>query len=167
MAGQGKYTIYAPESNSKNNLLAKLFPASPTAAYVGKEVEYRNVVVDSGNSNLLASKVQGDPYFGPDVNMDYAESPNLLQGAEGSWRQPGDPANSYVPDLTSPGPGKTDGVDKSDDPGLSAEDVKPTYVPGGPQTGTRNPADQAKKIASQVLGTDSKMKLGSSDSSGS
>jgi hypothetical protein len=166
MAGQGKYTVYAPESNAKNNLLARLFPNSPTAQYVGKEVDYRNVVVEQGNSILKNGTQPGDSYFGSGVDMDYSGSPDIVKNAEGAWKNAGDPANAYSPDLTSPGPGKTDGVDKSADPGIKSSDIKPTYVPGGPTGGTRNPAEYAKKIASQILGTNSKIKLGSSDSSG-
>jgi hypothetical protein len=167
MSGQGKYTVYAPESNAKNNLLAKLFPNSPTAQYVGKEVDYRSVVVSQGNENLKKGLQAGDSYFGPGVDMDYSGSPNVLSKSDGAWQKPGDPANSFTPDLTSPGPGKTEGTDKNSDPQIKSSDIKPTYVPGGPNTGTRNPAEYAKKIASQILGADSKIKLGSSDSTGS
>ncbi len=162
MAGQGKYTVYAPESNAKNSLLSKLFPASPTSAYVGKEVDYRALVVSQGNAYLKNGLQPGDSYFGNGVNMDYTDSPNLTAGADGSWKMSGDPANAYVPDLTSPGPGKTDGTDKNSNPEIKASDIKPNYVVGGPNTGTKNPAEYAQKIATQVLGVEGK--LGSSDS---
>ena len=164
MSGQGKYTIYAPESNAKNNLLSKLFPASPTSAFVGKEVDYRNIVVGSGNSSLKPSNQVGDSYFGTGVNLDFAGAPDILAGADGAWKNAGDPANSFAPDLSSPGPGKTDPTDKNTNPELKASDIKPTYVPGGPNTGTKSPAEYAKKVAAQVLGVQGKM--GSSDSSG-
>jgi len=164
MAGQGKYTNYAPESNAKNILLSKLFPASPTSAFVGKEVDYRTAVVSSGNTNLKPVSQVGDSYFGREVNLDFADAPDILAGAEGAWKQAGDPANSFSPDLSSPGPGKTDGVDKSRDPEIAASDIKPSYVPGGPNTGTKSPAAYAKKVAAQVIGIEGKM--GSSDSSG-
>lgn len=164
MAGQGKYTVYAPESNSKNNLLARLFPASPTSNFVGKEVDYRQIVVNEGNTRLKNGLQSGDSYFGPGVDMDYTGSPDILAGAENAWAKSGDPANSFTPDLSSPGPGKTDGVDKNVNPEIKSTDVKPTYVAGGPNTGTKNPAEYAKKVAAQVLGVSGKM--GSSDSSG-
>jgi len=166
MAGQGKYTIYAPESNAKNNLLAKLFPNSPTAAYVGKENEYKDVVIASGNNSLKPSFQKGDSFFGPGVNLDYSDAPNIIAGSEDVWKNPGDPATAYIPDLSSPGPGKTDATDKSINPEIKSSDIKPSYVPGGPNTGTRSPAEYAQKIASQILGINSKTKLGSSDSSG-
>ena len=164
MAGQGKYTVYAPPSNEKNNLLAKLFPSSLTAGFVGKEEDYKKIVLDQGNLILKNGLQPGDSYFGTGVNMDFTGAPDIIKGADGLWKQAGDPANSFAPDLSSPGPGKTDGTDKSADPGLKAVDLKPTYVPGGPNTGTRNPADFAKKIAAQTLGVQTKM--GSSDSTG-
>lgn len=157
MSGQGKYTIYAPESNAKNILLAKLFPAAPTSAFVGKEVDYRQVVVGQGNVSLKNGLQPGDSYFGPGVNMDYTGSPDISAKSDGSWSKPGDPANSYVPDLSSPGPGKTEGTDKNSDPEIKSTDVKPNYVIGGPNTGTKNPAEYAKKIAAQVLGVSGKM----------
>jgi hypothetical protein len=164
MAGQGKYTVYAPPSGEKNTLLAKLFPKSPTAQFVGKEEDYRKIVLEQGNLNLKNGLQMGDSYFGTGVNMDFVGSPDISKGADGMWTRSGDPANSYTPDITSPGPGKTDGSDKNEDPGIKAVDLKPTYVPGGPNTGTRNPAEFAKKIAAQTLGVANKM--GSSDSNG-
>lgn len=164
MAGQGKYTVYAPESNAKNILLSKLFPASPTSAFVGKEVDYRASVVNSGNTSLKPTSQVGDAYFGKGVNLDFAEAPDILAAADGAWKQAGDPANAFSPDLSSPGPGKTEGVDKNADPKIAASDIKPSYVPGGPNTGTKSPAEYAKKVAAQVLGVQGKM--GSSDSSG-
>lgn len=164
MAGQGKYTIYAPESNAKNILLSKLFPQSPTSNYVGQEISYRDFVITTGNQKLIPSSQVGDSYFGPNVSLDYSETPNVLTGADNVWANPGDPANAFSPDLSSPGPGKTDGTDKSVNPEIKVSDVKPSYVAGGPNTGTKNPAEYAKKIAAHVLGVTSKM--GSSDSSG-
>lgn len=163
MPGQGKYTVYAPESNEKNNLMSKLYPESPTASFVGKENEYREIVNIAGNAYLSPSATKGDAFFGPGVNLDYKDSPNILTGEEGKWSKPGDPANSFTPDVSSPGPGKTDGTDKSVDPEIKASDIKPNYVAGGPATGTRSPAEYAKKIGSLMLGKNTK--LGTSDSS--
>jgi len=39
----------------------------------------------------------------------------------------GGPANAYVPDISSPGPGKTDGIDKNVNPKISVGDIKPGY----------------------------------------
>jgi hypothetical protein len=37
------------------------------------------------------------------------------------WSKAGDPANPYLPDISSPGPGLTDGVDKKSDPQISVD----------------------------------------------
>ena len=165
MSGQGKYTVYAPLASTKNTMLAKLFSNSPYANFVGKEEDYRKVVVASGNANLISGLQAGDSYFGKGVNLDYSGTPDLntvawdstKSGFNDAVTNAGGPANAYTPDLSSPGPGKTDGTDKSDNPNISAEDIKPNYVPGGPNTGTKNPAEYAKKIAAKVLGVSGKM----------
>jgi hypothetical protein len=164
MPGQGKYTVYAPESNAKNTLLGKLFPASPMSEFVGKENEYRAQVTAIGNQYLTPAVAVGDKYFGTGVDLNYALSPDVLAGAEGMWKAAGDPATSFFPDVSSPGPGRTEGVDKNSDPGIKSSDVKPSYVAGGPTTGTRSPAEYAKKIGALVLGSGT-TKPGSSDSS--
>ena len=71
------------------------------------------------------------------------------------------PATSFSPDLSSPGPGKTEGIDKSANPEIKSSDIKPNYVIGGPNTGTKNPAAYAQRIAAQLLGVPNK--LGSSE----
>ena len=164
MPGQGKYTVYAPEANAKNTLLGRLFPEAPTAEFVGKENEYRAQVTNVGSQYLTPDTAIGDPYFGPGVDLNYGNAPDILAGADGMWNQPGDPANSFAPDISSPGVGKIDGTDKVSDPNLKASDLKPNYVPGGPSTGTRSPAASAQKIGALVLGS-STTKPGSSDSS--
>ncbi len=154
MAG-GKYTTFAPESNAKNNLLSKLFPASPTAKFVGKEVDYRGSVVALATAKVDAKGVggmlpsdgvqQGDMTMIGQVKLDFGAAPDVTKVV---WTQAGGPANAYVPDITSPGPGKTDGVDKTNDPGIATTDLpgKDGYVPGGPATGTRNPLPKSKSV---------------------
>lgn len=182
MAGTGKYTQYAPPQGDKNTLLAKLYPNSPTAGYVGKEDGYRKDViiplatakVDSkGVGGLLPSDgVQvGDQLQLGTVRLDFAGSPDLTKvthdtATTPSGKSAGGPANAYLPDITSPGPGKTEGVDKAADPQISVSDYaaglsKPDqpshlagYVPGGPTTSTRNPSAKAPGIVlTNVLGT--------------
>lgn len=66
----------------------------------------------------------------------------------------GGPANAYVPDLTSPGPKKTLGTDKDVDPAITAEDIKPNYVPAAPGTGTVSPSNTSPKIGGGSLGSE-------------
>lgn len=171
MAGQGKYTTYAPVASDKNTLLNKLFKSSdPVVQYpfqdlVGKETDAISVAVSQGKALLQPVLQQGDPgHFPNGVYLDYSalnapvQAPDTTEGVDVKWTNAGDPANSYVPDITSPGPGKTSGLDKSTDPKIAVADLKPNYVPGGPDTGTKSPVNIGAKVHSNnLLGTVSKM----------
>lgn len=173
MSGTGKYTQYAPAASDKNTLLNKLYRSKdsvlspPVQDLVGKEEDARLLLVSIANQYLTPSQQAGDPnYFSTGVNLDYADAPDLTLVSHGSANSPsgdssGGPATPYFPDITSPGPGKTEGSDKADDPGITVSDIKPTYVAGGPKTGTRNPVLKARAIAAQVLGVNPE-KLGDS-----
>lgn len=153
MAGKGKYTTYVPNRDTKpgakgtsdTNLLEKMYKGAPGAEMPSPPFYglLRDAAIDvanaSGNKYMRAAfapnNIQaGDPdYFPQGVDMTYRASekagntftaPNL---AEVVWSKPGDPANGYFPDITSPGPGKTDGVDKKDDPNLTPQTLKPFY----------------------------------------
>lgn len=151
MSGQGKYTVYAPPANDKNTLMAKLYPAAPTAELVGKETEARVATVDLARTHLTPAVQQGDMgYFPQGVQMDYQGAPDLTTV---EWTNAGDPSNGFFPDISSPGPGKTDGTDKDSDPELRTIDVKPNYVVGSPNGGTTSPATtNAKLVAASLLG---------------
>lgn len=176
MSGTGKYTQYAPTATDAHTLLNKLFHSndpvekSPVQDLVGKETDARNATVALANAKVVAGVggikpsdgvQQGDPKLWPQgVNLDYSgklasiQAPDTAEGQDVVWTNPGDPANSYVPDITSPGPGKTSGLDKDVDPKIAAKDIKPNYVPGAPGTGTESPTTATPKLAAeQVLGT--------------
>ena len=89
--------------------------------------------------------------FPTGVDLDFKGSPNL---DDVKWTNAGDPANPYTPDISSPGPGKTAGTDKADDPGITPADIHPNYVPGAPGTGTKSPsATTPKVVKANELGT--------------
>ncbi len=180
MSGTGKYTKYAPSATSAHTLLNKLFHSSdpvqksPVQDLVGKEVDARNatvalataIVVNGVGGMQPSDGVQhGDPGMFPQgVSLDYSgklasiQPPNTAEGKDVVWKNPGDPANSYIPDITSPGPGKTSGLDKNVDPQIAAKDIKPTYVPGAPGTGTESPTTATPKfVATETLGTSAKL----------
>lgn len=73
-------------------------------------------------------------------------APDTHEGKDVTWKNPGDPANSYVPDITSPGPGKTDGKDKSVDPTIKTNDIKPNFDPKNGTDGTKSPSNTGDKI---------------------
>lgn len=162
MSGQGKYTVYAPPSSAKNNLLNKLFYSNDSVKkpivqdLVGKEDDARLAVLAIAKPALQPAVQAGDlGHFPTGVRLDFSDAPDL---SSVKWTLPGDPANPYAPDITSPGPGKTDGVDKSVDPQISTTDLKPNYVPAAPGTGTKSPAGVvAKLIAANILGVSSKL----------
>lgn len=157
MAGTGKYTTYAPPASDKNTLMNKLYRSDDAAQQpivqdlVGKENEAREAIVALGRSYLQPAHQQGDlGHFPTGVNLNYSDAPDVTEVA---WENAGDPANPYTPDISSPGPGKTAGTDKDQDPDLSTTDLKPNYVPGAPNTGTKSPsATNSKIIAANALG---------------
>lgn len=137
--GKGRYTTYVPISNDRNKLLWKLFNGKAGAAgnFYGSSngpqtnnVNAAAAAVATASSYLLPTtgNQAGDLGMFPNgVDLSYGNAPNLNDVA---WNRAGDPANSYVPDITSPGPGKTSGLEKDLNPNISATDVKPNYVPG-------------------------------------
>jgi len=165
MSGQGKYTTFAPPANDKNTLMARLYPTAPNASLVGKETETREATVALAKQFLTPSHQAGDlSYLPQGVDLDYSgksaaiQPPNTAEGKDVVWGRPGDPANSYAPDVSSPGPGKTDGLDKDVDPKIQVKDLKPNYVPGAPGTGTKSPTVTNVKISeNNVLGVPDKL----------
>lgn len=197
MPGQGKYTIYynnVPESDKKQ-LLEKVYAKSPFA-----EQQYNQPdVIKTGNKFLMANGdsesgvpflQKGDPGLFPEgVKLDFSGSPSSPYDADVSkvkWVKPGDPANSYVPDIRSPG--VADGVDLSNNdtnvvtvnvdassgdprlsnPEISTTDIKPNYVPANQQgdifenKGTVNPEFTGPKIHSVAsVSVDNPLRLGS------
>jgi hypothetical protein len=113
-----------------------------------------------GNDILRAAAAKGiqagDPqYFptgvdltfqgGPDVAKDvtWASATSKFDGSAGS--NAGGPSNGYFPDISSPGAGKTDGVDKTVDPKIVTTDIKPNIVPGS-DANTKNPSSAGTKL---------------------
>lgn len=162
MSGNGKYTVYAPPASDKNTLLNKLFHSNDATEkpivqdLVGKEEDARNAVVEVAKTNLTPPHQAGDMgYFPAGVDLDFRNAPKT---EDVKWAAAGDPANPYVPDLSSPGPGKTEGADKDVDPQIKTVDLKPNYVPGAPNTGTKSPvATAAKIVAANLLGVSGKL----------
>jgi len=162
MPGTGKYTQYAPPATDRNVRLNKLFRSDDdiqrpiTQDLVGKEDEVRMVIVEMAKQALQPAHQTGDlQHFPEGVDMHFQNSPDL-ETVE--WTRAGDPANSYAPDISSPGPGKTAGTDKDQNPDLSVADLKPNYIPGAPGTYTNTPsAVHAKIIAANILGVPGKL----------
>lgn len=163
MSGQGKYTTYAPAATPRNALLNKLFKgnsaiSNPLQDLTGKETDAIAQTVARAKALLSPTVQQGDAGFFPSgVHMDYSGDPNGTSNPDLSkvgWTQAGDPANGYMPDITSPGPGNTDPHTKDVDPKIAVPDIKGAgYVPGAPDTGTKSPTETTSVIkANSELG---------------
>lgn len=163
MASTPKYTTYVGgKPSDAHKLLSKLFKASsdyPTmqklqdALQSGDEMKAYKVIVANATAPVDATGVgglipsdgiqQGDlGMFPTPVQFGYGGAPDV---SKVKWTNPGDPANPYFPDITSPGPGKTDGKDKSADPGLATTDVPHTDIDAAGDN-VRNPSAESPKV---------------------
>ena len=166
--GTGRYTTYVPVASPRNTRLRELFnsrAANNAGAFYGAVDETDNInaaaaAVSRATANVNAQGVGGllpadgqqagdTGMFPTGVKQGYGGAPDIT---DVEWKNAGDPANPYVPDLSSPGPGKTSPIDKNADPGLSVTDVKgETYVPGAPGTGTTSPSVTSPTLANVGL----------------
>lgn len=173
MSGKGKYTTFNAPASPRKSFLEKCYAgdSSVTPPFQGmdqtKAIDPKNVdsAVARGNAILRAAAsggiTAGDVgHFPTGVDLSYTGAtatvsiPDKVAGSEDSWKKPGDPANSYVPDITSPGPGKTEGIDKAVNPKISSADIKQNIVPGTDDN-TKNPSDAGTKLYdANTLGAD-------------
>jgi hypothetical protein len=172
--GKGRYTTYVGNASPRNTLLWKLFnkkaPNDAGVFYGGQEPSDNSRAAAAAVTRATANVVNGvggiapangkqaaDPGMFPNgVNLNYTGTselsvPNL---EEVEWKKPGDPANAYVPDLSSPGPGRTLGIDKDENPNLTPEDLKPNYVAAAPGTGTVSPDTTSTSLGAGTIGKD-------------
>lgn len=151
MPGRGKYTKYVPERNTKSLMLERLFLGTNKASppYAGMEQAAAVLTSNAAGDVYLrggeSSLQRGDPATFGTVAMNYSGAPDTTTV---TWNKPGDPAGPYVPDITSPGPGKVEGVDKThaadayEVKGIQ-KDLKPDWVPS---SDTQSPSETSKKI---------------------
>lgn len=167
--GSGRYTTYVPVASNRNTMLRNLFNArasNEAGTFYGKVDETDNIkaaaaavvtavapVAATGIGGVIPSAglQAGDPgMFPTGVDLSFGNSPNLTEVV---WGSAGGPANPYTPDLSSPGPGKTLGVEKDSDPKITVADVKgEKYVPGAPGTGTTSPNTTSPVVGSTPIG---------------
>lgn len=180
--GSGRYTVYVPVSSTRNALLAKLFNdrAGSIAAIYGatyqkeqakaaeEAVKTATAVVDAkGVGGLFPSdgKQVGDAQMFPTgVQFGFGGAPNLSDvkwdtatsaSRTGTPSKAGGPANPYMPDPSSPGPGRTEGVQKDVNPEISVKDVKGSgYVPGGLDANTTSPSETSSTFGVGPIGKD-------------
>jgi hypothetical protein len=147
--GSGRYTTYVPVKSDRNDRLFKLFKFGAPDIYGGAEANDAAAAATVERAKNVLNGQGDKDLFGSGVSLEYATAPDTT---EVKWNAAGDPANPYVPDLTSPGPGKTDGVDKDADPGLKAVDVKPNFNPDNPSINTTSPSATSTRLGTFSLG---------------
>jgi hypothetical protein len=147
--GSGRYTAYIPTKSDKTKLLSKLFKGGLSDLYDGAE-KNSDAAAAARKVALSVLNGKGDPdVFGSGVDLSFGTSPNTMEVA---WKTAGDPANPYVPDISSPGPGRTDGTQKDADPGISPTDIKPAFDPKKPTPNAASPAETSSKLGTLSLG---------------
>jgi len=170
----GANSAIAPNATANHALLGSLFPADPTnyatMAAIQKamsnddESAVQKVIaanatapVVNGVGGLVPSdnNQAGDSYWsvGPSglvlknglVQFGFVNAPDVSKVV---WKNPGDPMNPYMPDITSPGPGLTEGTDKNTAPPASVVTstaaLATTSDPGA--EGTANPVTDSPEI---------------------
>jgi hypothetical protein len=147
--GSGRYTTYVPVKSDRTDRLFKIFKFGAPDIYAGAESNDAAATATVARAKSVLNGQGDKDLFGSGVSLEFANAPDTT---EVKWSAAGDPANPYVPDLTSPGPGKTDGVDKDADPGLKAVDIKPNFDPGNPTVNTTSPAATATRLGTISLG---------------
>jgi hypothetical protein len=147
--GSGRYTTYLPVKTAKFERLSKLFKGGLGGLYDGKETNAGAAEAAVAVAKSVLNGKGDQDLFGNGVSLSFGEAPNTT---EVKWSKAGDPANPYVADLSSPGPGKTDGVDKGEDPGFTPEDIKPTFDSKNPTINTTSPSATAPRLGSISLG---------------
>lgn len=149
--GSGRYTSYIPVKSSKLTRLFKLFKFGAPEIYEGQDENRLAAQVSSERAKELLNG-EGDPdMFGSGVSLEFADAPATAE-AEFKWKNSGDPANPYVPDITSPGPGLTEGVDKTTDPKIKTTDIKPNFDPANPTVNTTSPSSTSKRLGTFSMG---------------
>lgn len=139
-------TAALAEANKRGNdiLRAGNFAGSTTA---GNDVAHvaKDGVIDTGDSAFgkvdLAYAGRSDAAASPGQ----VSPPNTLEGKDVVW-SPGGPANSYVPDISSPGPGKTEGTDKTTNPDVKTTDIKSNFDPAKASVNTASPTSTSGKV---------------------
>jgi len=147
--GSGRYTKYIPVKSDRNKLLYKLFKFGATNIY-GSDNNADAAVNTSKLALELFNEGIGDADMFPGgVKFGYGEAPDTTVVG---WKNPGDPSNPYVPDITSPGPGKTEGRDKDSDPALKTTDLKPNFDPKNPTVNTTSPDTTSPRLGTMSFG---------------
>jgi len=191
MSGKGKYTTYNTPASARKTFFENLFKGSPFAGFDqttamdpskdGSPVKMGNDILRGGNFAGDSASGGGTAHTSKDGIVDTGDvafgkvdltfkgggdstqtPPNTHEGKDVKWTGAGGPANSYVPDISSPGPGKTEGDQKTVDPGIKTTDIKKDFDPAKASVNTTSPSDTGKKLydANTLGGTSTPGKSG-------
>lgn len=176
MGQLGRYTTYVGGvATPAHTLLATLYPHSPFAAPLagGKETDAQALILAAATKKNGGDGITGiqpsDGQQAGDTNMGLGTVDLTFAGAPDvskiKWSDPsnkgntaGNPANGYMPDVTSPtaGPGHTAGTDKTGDPTgtipqlvaiATTEDPGSQTAPYNEAQGTRDPSNDGPAIS--------------------
>lgn len=186
MGTLGKYTQYVGGvATAAHKLLSTLFPDGPygdntpgTPLAKGDETAAQALIIAVATSNpgpdpnggglqpssgMQAGNLQIFP-----AGVDLSFAGKALSAPNGppdpstvAWKNPGDPANGYIPDITSPtaGPGHTLGKDKTGDPTATIPEIVAEATDQDPVgQDTRNPIKDGPAIySSNTVGNPQKL----------
>lgn len=147
--GSGRYTKYMPSKSKKYDLLYRLFKFGATNIYESDNNADAAVKTSQKALALFNAGIGDADMFPSGVKFGYGEAPDTTTV---KWTQAGDPANPYVPDISSPGPGKTDGTDKDADPKIETTDIKPNFDPANPTVNTTSPDTTSPRLGTMSFG---------------
>jgi len=151
--GSGRYTTYLPVKTAKFERLSKLFKGGLGGLYNGKEDNSEAAVEAVAIAKSVLTGKGDQDLFGNGIDLTYGTNSGATPDtAEVKWISAGDPASPYFADLTSPGPGKTEGSDKDADPKIMSTDIKPNFDPMNPSVNTTSPAATSPRLGSISLG---------------
>lgn len=165
----GKYTTYVGGvATDAHKLLSRLFPGSPFATPLtqGDEKAAQKIVVDIARAKVSAGVGGIQPsdgiqagdlgMFPTGVDLSFTNAPDV---SKVKWTNAGDPASPYIPDVTSPGAGKTDGKDKQIDPSDTVAGLEAVATTEDPaRQNLRNPIDDGPAVyGNNTLGAPQKL----------
>lgn len=162
--GKGRYTNYVPVGGESAVAYAKrysLFNEKASAnkgAFFGIADGWKKYVEDAAK---YLEKGEGDVQLFPvPVKMNFGDAPNI---SDTSVAKSGDPANQYVPDLSSPGASDSgvnvDPKSKTGNGSLAVTSVKPDYIvpnslvgQDGTNLGGQSPSNTSTTIGNSPIG---------------
>lgn len=139
MPGQGKYSYYADTITpspygadggfgaSDQTLIKTVFPPRPELARASVEA--------TANAELVPDVLPKNPdpliYTADNIKLGFGSAPDILSGPFGPGANgPGNPANPWVPNLTSPDPSGAGSISPIDATKLDPEQVNRHAIPG-------------------------------------